>query len=409
MTRRIHCLECSKTGVRYPPDQLYNLSPDAAAPLLARYRLEALELDRDKIRGRVPSMWRYREVLPDAEAEEIVSLGEGWTPLLRLNNLGERSGLPHLYMKNEAHNPTGSFKDRGLSAAVTMARRLGAKRLAIPTAGNAGGALAAYGARAGLEVFVFMPRDTPRTNLQECLLAGARVALVDGLISDAAREMAKAGKEQDWFDVSTLKEPYRIEGKKTLGYELAEQFGWSLPDVILYPTGGGTGLIGMWKAFQEMEELGWTTNHRPRMVAVQSAGCAPIVKAFEEGRKESDYWPDAHTLASGIRVPKALGDFLILDYIRESDGCAVSVTDQEIREALLEVGTREGILMCPEGAACWAALKQLTARGWAAAGDRIVIFNTASGHKYPEIQAGLYNGTSLHDGVPDSARITPPR
>ncbi len=389
MTHRIHYLECSKTGTRYPPDQLYNLSPDAAAPLLVRYQLASMHLNRDSLRGRVPSMWRYREVLPDAKSEEIVSLGEGWTPLIPLTRLGERLGLPHLFMKNESHNPTGSFKDRGLSAAVTMARRLGAKSLAIPTAGNAGGSLAAYGARAGLEVHVFMPRNTPRTNLEECMVAGARVTRVDGLISDAAQFMAEAGKGKDWFDVSTLKEPYRIEGKKTLGYELAEQFGWSLPDVILYPTGGGTGLIGMWKAFQEMQQLGWIEASRPRMVAVQSSGCAPIVQAFEKGQKESDYWPDADTIASGIRVPKALGDFLILEYIRASNGCAVSVTDQEIQEALLEVGNAEGVLMCPEGAACWAALKRLRALGWAASGDRIVVFNTASGHKYPEVQAKL--------------------
>ena len=276
-------------------------------------------------------MWRYREVLPDAKSEEIVSLGEGWTPLIPLTRLGERLGLPHLFMKNEAHNPTGSFKDRGLSAAVTMARRLGAKRLAIPTAGNAGGSLAAYGARAGLAVHVFMPRNTPRTNLEECMVAGARVTRVEGLISDAAQFMAETGKGKDWFDVSTLKEPYRIEGKKTLGYELAEQFGWKLPDVIFYPTGGGTGLIGMWKAFHELEQLGWIGSSRPRMVAVQSSGCAPLVRAFQEGREESDYWPEATTLASGIRVPKALGDFLILRYIRESRGCALSVTDEEIQ------------------------------------------------------------------------------
>lgn len=389
MNHRIHYLECSKTRTRYPPDQLYNLSPDASAPLLVRYQLASMQLNRDSVRDRVPSMWRYREMLPDVRSEEIVSLGEGWTPLIPLTRLGARFGLPYLFMKNEAHNPTGSFKDRGLSAAVTMARRLGATSLAIPTAGNAGGALAAYGARAGLSVHVFMPRNTPRTNLEECLVAGAQVTQVEGLISDAAQCMEKAGKGKDWFDVSTLKEPYRIEGKKTLGYELAEQFGWSLPDVILYPTGGGTGLIGMWKAFQEMQQLGWIGASRPRMVAVQSSGCAPIVQAFEEGRKQSDYWPEADTIASGIRVPKALGDFLILEYIRKSNGCAVSVTDQEILEALLEVGNAEGVLMCPEGAACWAALKQLRALGWADSGDRIVVFNTASGHKYPEVQAKL--------------------
>ena len=391
MTHYIQHLECSRTAATYPPDQLYNLSPGCAAPLLVRYRLEdiKLRLKCSQLAARTPSMWRYRELMPVAIEEEIVSLGEGWTPLIRFSNLATKYGFRNFFVKNEAHNPTGSFKDRGLSAAVTMAKKLGARKLCIPTAGNAGGALAAYGARAGLEVFVFMPADTPRTNLQECLVAGARVTQVDGLISDAARLMEEVREERGWFDVSTLKEPYRLEGKKTMGYELAEQFDWTLPDVILYPTGGGTGLIGMWKAFHELEQLGWIGSSRPRMVAVQSSGCAPLVRAFQEGREESDYWPEANTLASGIRVPKALGDFLILRYIRESRGCALSVTDEEIQEAVREVAVHEGLLMCPEGAACWAALKGLRDRGEVGLEERVVLFNTASGHKYPEVNARL--------------------
>ena len=391
MSHYIQHLECSRTAATYPPGRLYNLSPGSGAPLLVRYRLEEikLSLERNQLAARVPSMWRYRELMPVALEEEIVSLGEGWTPLIRCANLATKYGFLNLFMKNEAHNPTGCFKDRGLSVAVSMAKNLGARRLSIASAGNAGGALAAYGARAGLEVSVFMPADAPRTNLQECLVAGARVTRVDGLISDAARVMAEVGKEGGWFDVSTLKEPYRIEGKKTMGYELAEQFGWTLPDVVLYPAGGGTGLIGMWKAFQELEELGWIGSSRPRMVAVQSSGCAPLVTAFQEGRDESDYWPGAATLAAGIRVPKALGDFLILRDIRESRGSALSVTDEEIQEAVREVAVHEGVLMCPEGAACWAALKALRDRGEVGLEEQVVLFNTASGHKYPEVNAGL--------------------
>ncbi len=391
MTHYIQHLECSRTAATYPPGQLYNLSPESGAPLLVRYRLEDIKpiLERNQLAARVPSMWRYRELMPVALEEEIVSLGEGWTPLIRFANLATKYGFRNLFVKNEAHNPTGSFKDRGLSAAVSMAKHLGARKLCITSAGNAGGSLAAYGARAGLEVSVFMPADAPRTNLQECLVAGARVTRVDGLISDAARVMSQVREERGWFDVSTLKEPYRIEGKKTMGYELAEQFDWTLPDVVLYPTGGGTGLIGMWKAFQELEDLGWIGSPRPRMVAVQSSGCAPIVNAFREGRDESDYWPEAATLAAGIRVPKALGDFLILRDIRESRGSALSVTDEEIQEAVREVAVHEGILMCPEGAACWAALKALRDRGEVGLEEQVVLFNTASGHKYPEVNAGV--------------------
>jgi threonine synthase len=331
---------------------------------------------------RPADMWRYLEIMPVEGDEDIISLGEGFTPLLRLQRLGKPFGCNEIYIKEEATNPTGSFKARGLSAAVTLANKLGARKLCIPTAGNAGGALAAYGARAGLECHVFMPSDTPIANQIEVRVAGANIYLVDGLITDAGRMMAERKDEEGWFDVSTLKEPYRIEGKKTMGYELAEQFHWKLPSVILYPTGGGTGLIGMWKAFEEMEELGWIDGERPRMVAVQSEGCAPIVKAFEENLEVAPPWPNAATFASGIRVPKAIGDFLILDAVRASQGCAVAVSERSIHAALAEVGAQEGIFMCPEGAACWAAFRVLAERQWIKPHDRVVVFNTGAGHKY---------------------------
>ena len=315
-----------------------------------------------------------------ADGEDIVSLGEGFTPLFPLKRLG--GNLSKLYVKDESFNPTGTFKARGLSAAVTMAQKLGVKKVAIPTAGNAGGALAAYGARAGMEVFVFMPRNSPAANVIEAQVTGAHVELVDGVISDAARIVNQRKDEFGWFDVSTLKEPYRIEGKKTMGYEIAEQFDWDLPEVIVYPTGGGTGLIGMWKSFDEMEELGWIGSKRPRMVAVQSEGCAPIVKAFEAGEIHSEAWPEPRTFASGLCVPKALGDFMILQALQESDGVAISVSETEIYNAVLEMGEAEGLFAAPEGAACWAAVKQLQERGWIEPWEKVVLFNTGSGLKY---------------------------
>jgi threonine synthase len=324
-------------------------------------------------------LWRYREVLPLPDDVAPVSLGEGGTPLLRAQQFANDV---ELWIKDESLNPTQSFKARGMTVAVSMAKYLGATKLAVPSAGNAGGALAAYAARADLEAHIFMPRDTPRANIVECRELGADVTLVDGLITDCGAEIARRKTKEGWFDMSTLKEPYRVEGKKTLGYELAEQCDWQLPDAILYPTGGGTGLIGMWKAFDEMEALGWIGNKRPRMFAVQATGCAPIVRAFEAGEKNASEFPDAHTVASGLRVPKAIGDFLMLDILRQSNGGAVAVDDKEMMQTARDVGSKEGLFVCPEGAACFAALKSLRSANKIASGERVIIFNTGSGIKY---------------------------
>src|SRR5215204_147419 len=315
-------LECALCGVRYEARRLHNLCTECGRPLLVRYDLEAAArtLTRESLKGRRADLWRYAEVLPVEREENIISLGEGWTPLLQAKRVGEELGIEKLYIKDESQNPTQSFKARGMSAAVSMAKELGAQKLAVPSAGNAAGALAAYAARAGLECFIFMPDDTPRANVVECEQTGAHVTLMKGLITDCGAEVGRRKEQEGWFDVSTLKEPYRVEGKKTLGYELAEQSGWELPDVIVYPTGGGTGLVGMWKAFDEMEAIGLIGPHRPRMVSVQSEGCAPIVRAFESGDRFAEPWQDANTRASGIRVPSAVGDFLILDSLRESGG-----------------------------------------------------------------------------------------
>jgi threonine synthase len=378
-------LECSKTGKIYEPNKLYNLS-EAGKPLLVRYDLKraAATLTEDILKTRNSSLWRYREVLPVVRDENIVSLGEGWTPLLRTRRLGAQVGLPELWIKDEGTNPTGSFKARGQTTAISMAKELGVKKVAIPTAGNAGGAMSAYAAAAGLDAYVFMPRDTPAANRIECQQLGAHVTLIDGLITDCGAEVARRKEAEGWFDVSTLKEPYRIEGKKTMGYELAEQFGWELPDVILYPTGGGTGLVGMWKAFDEMEEMGWIGSARPRMFSVQAAGCAPIVRAFENGWDEAPEFENAHTVASGLRVPRAIGDFIMLDILRRSGGGAVSVTDEEMIADTKVVGAAEGLFCAPEGAACFSALKKLLASGQVTPSDRIVLFNTGTGVKYLE-------------------------
>jgi threonine synthase len=383
-------LECAACGLRHEARRLHNLCEKCAKPLLVRYDLKraARELTRESLKGRRSDLWRYREVLPVEREENVVSLGEGWTPLLRAAHLGERLGLSQLFIKDESQNPTQSFKARGMSAAVSMAKELGARKLAVPSAGNAAGALAAYAARAGLEAHIFMPRDTPRANVVECELVGARVTLMDGLITDCGAEVARRKEAEGWFDVSTLKEPYRVEGKKTLGYELAEQFDWELPDVIVYPTGGGTGLIGMWKAFAEMEEMGWIDGRRPRMVTVQAAGCAPIVRAFEEGKRFADEFPNAATTASGLRVPRAIGDFLILDALRASNGTAVAVTDAELLAAAREMGEAEGLFVAPEGAACLPALRRLMERGEVGRDERVVLFNTGAGVKYLESYAG---------------------
>jgi threonine synthase len=328
-------------------------------------------------------MWRWHELLPVNEPENRISLGEGDTPLLHLGNLGTELGLSQLYAKDESINPTGTFKARGLSAAVSKARELGVKKVIIPTAGNAGGAMAAYAARGGMKAHIYMPKNTPVANIMESRAVGADVVLVDGLISDAAKLAGEKAQDEGWFDLSTFKEPYRTEGKKVMGYELAEAFGWQLPDVIVYPTGGGTGLIGMWKAFNELEALGWLeSKQRPRMVAVQAAGCAPVVRAYESGLEFCEFWNDAETIASGLRVPKSFADRLILQDIRESGGAALAVSDAEILEAQRRLGTREGIFAAPEGAATLAGLLHLIETGWVRENERIVLFNTGSGLKY---------------------------
>jgi threonine synthase len=332
-------------------------------------------------------MWRYREVLPVVNDANIIALGEGWTPLVHAQRLGAALGMNRLFIKDESLNPTQSFKARGMSTAVSMAKELGVTKLAAPSAGNAGGALAAYAARGGLEANIYMPSDTPRANVVECQQLGANVTLVNGLITDCGAEIAKRKDAAGWFDVSTLKEPYRVEGKKTLGYEVAEQMDWELPDVIVYPTGGGTGLIGMWKAFDEMEELGWIGSRRPRMVSVQSEGCAPIVRAFESGERFAEMFPDAETVASGLRVPKAIGDFLILDALRASNGNAVAVRDADILIAVAEIGAAEGLFVAPEGAACVPALRKLLDQKLVEPDERVVLFNTGAGIKYLEALA----------------------
>jgi threonine synthase len=379
-------LECGLCGLQYEARRLHNLCTACGKPLLVRYDLERakMTLRKESLASRRPDLWRYREVLPVDNDNSIISLGEGWTPLLRLPRLERRVGIHELYIKDESQNPTQSFKARGMATAVSMAKELGVKKLAVPSAGNAAGALAAYAARAGLKSFIFMPRDTPRANVVECEQTGAHLTLMDGLITDCGAEVARRKEKEGWFDVSTLKEPYRVEGKKTLGYELAEQMEWRLPDVIIYPTGGGTGLIGMWKAFDEMERMGWIGSKRPRMVTVQAEGCAPIVRAFEEGNRFADEFPNAATTASGLRVPKAIGDFLILDALRASGGTAVAVSDEELIAATREIGTVEGIFCAPEGAACLPALRKLIESGEVNKRERVVLFNTGAGVKYME-------------------------
>jgi threonine synthase len=379
-------LECAACGTKHEARRLHNLCSQCGKPLLVRYDLKsaAASLTKESLRQRAPDLWRYREVLPVEQDENIITLGEGFTPLLPASRLGAQIGLSRLYIKDEGQNPTQSFKARGMAAAVSMAKELGVEKLAVPSAGNAAGALAAYAARAGMEAHIFMPSDTPRANVIECEQTGAHVTLMEGLITDCGAEVGRRKEAEGWFDVSTLKEPYRIEGKKTMGYELAEQFDWDLPDVIMYPTGGGTGLIGMWKAFEEMEQMGWIGSKRPRMVTVQAAGCAPIVRAFEEGKRFADEFPNAHTTASGLRVPKAIGDFLIIDALRASGGTAIAVTDEELIAATKEIGAAEGIFCAPEGAACLPALRKLLADGSVKAEERVVLFNTGSGVKYIE-------------------------
>jgi threonine synthase len=411
-------LECALCGLTHEANVLQNLCKECGKPLLVRYDLEkaargferawhprwhdgSVELGESFL-NREASLWRYRDVLPVEDIGNIVTFGEGWTPLVKVDRLA--ATLPirlNLFIKDEGQNPTQSFKARGMTAAISMAKELGVRKVAIPSAGNAAGAIAAYAAKAGMEAFIFMPADTPKANIIECEQTGANVTLVDGLITDCGKIVAERKEAEGWFDISTLKEPYRVEGKKTMGYELVEQMArrsvatggeanrecWlpvNMPDVIIYPTGGGTGLIGMWKAFDEMEQMGWIGPKRPRVVSVQSTTCAPIVRAFEQGKRFADEFENASTVASGLRVPKAIGDFLILDAVRASGGIAISVTDEELIAAVHEIGAAEGIFAAPEGAACLPALRKLIDRGEVNEGETVVIFNTGAGVKYLE-------------------------
>ncbi|MDE3113339.1 MAG: threonine synthase [Chloroflexota bacterium] len=381
-------LECGRCGTTADPTKEAHLCAACAGPLLVRYDLERLASTarRDVLDGRPQTLWRYRELLPLDEPARAVSLGEGVTPLYQLPTLGRKLGLRRLLIKDEGLLPTGTFKARGAAAGVSRARELGVTTIALPTAGNAGSAWAAYGARAGIDVVVVMPASTPEVIQRECASYGARVYLVDGSIADAGAIVKRAVAEHGWYDASTLKEPYRIEGKKTMGFELAEQLGWRLPDVIVYPTGGGVGLIGMWKAFDELRAVGWLPAgaKRPRFVAAQAAGCAPIVKAFREGKDEGEAWPDPKTVAAGLRVPKALGDFLVLRILRGSGGAAVEVSDARILEMMKAIGAGEGVLACPEGAAAFDAAYQLRQAGAIREDDEVVVFNTGTGMKYVE-------------------------
>jgi threonine synthase len=376
-------LECSRCRKRLEAGRVYNLC-ECGSPLLVRYRLDAGTMPRSALGPRARRLWRYREVLPPQDEASIVSLGEGFTPLIHAGRLGQQLGLPSLYLKDEGANPTGSFKARGQAVAITMARQLGVRKVAVPSAGNAGGAMAAYAARAGLQALVYMPEGTPVMNRLECSILGAEVVLVPGSIKDCGRALAERVRSEGWFDVSTLKEPYRVEGKKTMAYEVIEQLDGQVPDAMIYPAGGGTGLVGMWKAFEEMEQLGWTDGRRPRMFAVQATGCAPMVRAFTQGAERSEEWIDPKTIASGLRVPSAVGDFLILRALRESQGAAVAVEDRAMLEGVHDIAQTEGVVTAPEGGATLAGLKQLLADGTLSGSETVVLFLTGSGYKYLE-------------------------
>jgi len=382
---------------------------ECGGPLLVRYDLEKVKATwpRESLASAPPTMWRYAPLLPVRDSKHIVSLGEGMTPLVNASRLGEKIGAKNLWVKDEGVNPTGSFKARGLSCAMSMCVELGLSKIAIASAGNAGSALAAYAAAAGIEAHIFMPRDVPQSNYTECRAYGAHVTLIEGLISDCARIIAERKDAEGWFDISTLKEPYRIEGKKTMGFEVAEQFGWTLPDVIFYPTGGGVGLIGMWKAFDELEALGWIGSERPKMIAVQAAGCQPVVRAFERGESKSTFWENAHTVAAGLRVPKPLGDALSLAAVRASGGTATAVSDEELLDASIELATATGIFPAPEGGACVAALKKLLSNGFLKPDERIVLYNTGTGLKYLEAFSTRFPRTSLTEHDKLGGLITP--
>ncbi len=386
-------LECSRCHTRLEAGKIHSLC-SCGGVLLVRYDLASIRKswDRDSVAASIPTLWRYAPVLPVEKPESIISLGEGMTPLIRAKRLGGKLGAERLFIKDEGLNPTGSFKARGMTCAISMAVELGIRKIAIPSAGNAASAAAAYSAAAGIEAHIFIPKDVPQASYIECKALGANVTLVDGLISDCGRIVAERKDHEGWFDMSTLKEPYRVEGKKTMGYEVAEQFGWELPDAILYPTGGGVALIGMWKAFEELEQLGWLPpgGKRPKMIAVQAAGCQPLVRAFERGETQSEFWQNAATVAAGLRVPKPLGDVLVLEALRASGGTAIAVEDDEILDAGIELAPLEGIFAAPEGAACIAALRKLLSTGFLTAEERIVIFNTASGLKYLDAYSGKW-------------------
>jgi threonine synthase len=379
-------LECSRCGKRYQKRGIYNLC-QCGKPLLVRYQLEDIKksIQKEDLETREPTLWKYREFLPIEGKENIVSLKEGFTPITKLAGLGKTLGLDNLYLKDEGQIPTGTFKARGAAVGVSKAKELGIKNIALPTAGNAGGAWAAYCAKAGIDLFVVMPIDAPDINKRECLAMGSHLYLVKGLISDAGQIVNRGVRKYGWFSASTLQEPYRIEGKKTMGLEIAEQFRWALPHVIVYPCGGGVGLIGIWKAFEELREMGWIPSLETRLVAVQSAGCAPIVKAFDEGKKEAEFWERAETIADGLRVPKPLGDFLILDALEKSSGIALSVKDEEILKSIHLLAKEEGIFACPEGAATLWAVKKLKDDGWLKRGETILLLNTGTGLKYPQL------------------------
>jgi threonine synthase len=397
-------LQCTACSRDFNADQLRTVCPACGKVLFACYDLLSARKAMSRDFSRRPlTMWRYSELMPVRDQANIISLGEGMTPLLHAARLGRAYGFDRLFIKEEGLNPTGTFKARGMSAAVSRAKELRVRSIAAPSAGNAAGALAAYGAAAGIEISVFMPADAPEINKIESAVYGARVYLVDGLISDAAQIVRQAGPRRGWFDLSTLKEPYRVEGKKTMGFELAEQFGWQLPDAIIYPTGGGTGMLGMWKAFDELEQLGWLRKERPKMISVQAAGCAPIVRAFLDGQVQSEAWPDAYTIAAGLRVPHAFADYLILRTIRESGGTAIAVGDDEIIESIREVARLEGLFICPEGAAAVAAFKHLSAQGYLRPEQRVVLFNTGSGLKYPELVKSEFK--RVNSSNPDTFEI----
>ena len=397
MTRYVTHLEAAIDGTVLPADQLQSMHRDR--PLWVRYDLDQIRhvFPKEALRDRPPSLWRYRELLPLPFDQQPVTLGEGMSPLLECPRLARQLGLQRLWIKDESQLPTGSFKSRGMTMAISMANYFGVRRVALPSAGNAGGAAAAYAARAGIEAFVFMPNDTPVVNQYECLLAGAKTFVANGLIHDCGRIVREGKPHLGWFDLSTLKEPYRVEGKKTMGLELAEQFQWELPDVILYPTGGGTGLIGMWKAFDEMARIGWlSSSHRPRMVSVQSDGCCPIARAYAQGERFASPFANAHTVASGLRVPVAVGDFMILDAVRASQGRALAVAEQRLREWTQLAVSSEGISVCPEAAACVGAVQQLVAEGWIRPTERVVIFNTGAAQKYVECIAAQPSAIDLN-------------